>query len=573
MGERRARYAAGREMIRRVRPLAAFAALGAIVVAPGVARAQIPPSSSGVSSSGGMTGGSGTENVSSALPNPNRALLQNGQYVDVTNNPRPLNLNPTGVSFSDCEQDLKLTFPIVVSGFNGGSGIEVWAGTTDCTQFDARGNGQVPTCWRLSPQAQQLLDPTTTSMSFDVYARDVMRYLGAPSANPTADYLHYDSTWHSGPQGESACREQQSDAAVTVNVFFVPIQVSASVGQATGTAYQYALNTDTVAPPPPPSVTLGFGDTLLTVNWVSPGNDPDIAGFAVWTDPPGASAAGGGGSCNCGSTPGAGGASSYVGDDGAAISVGDDGAASSTSSGGEGGSTLVCEDAGASDSSGPLDAAADVDSGAAGATDASDAQAGGGPTDGSVDAAGDAATIIASDGAVPPGCHYVNVASGAACSSSVLSSTFVVGGGGTVTADGSVAPAPAPTPVATTGEGGELEGGVTLSGGGISAIPPQYKGGEVDDRTATQLTLTGLTNGVNYVVAVTSVDGSGNVGPVSTPQCAQPQPVDDFWKTYKQEGGGASGCALEGAGPVAQMPVFGAAVAAILALLRRRRRS
>src|ERR1700756_941810 len=98
-------------MLSRARFFFAFALLLALASASDVARAQVSSSSSG-----GTNGG--TESVSSPIPNPNRALFQNGQYVDVTNTPRPQNLNPTGVNFSDCEQDLRLDFPLVISGFN-----------------------------------------------------------------------------------------------------------------------------------------------------------------------------------------------------------------------------------------------------------------------------------------------------------------------------------------------------------------------------------------------------------------------------------------------------------------------
>jgi MYXO-CTERM domain-containing protein len=113
------------------------------------------------------------------------------------------------------------------------------------------------------------------------------------------------------------------------------------------------------------------------------------------------------------------------------------------------------------------------------------------------------------------------------------------------------------------------EGGVTLAGGGIASIDPHYKATEIDDKTATQITLTGLTNGLNYVVVVSSIDGSGNVGPVSTTTCLQPEPTDDYWKTYKKNNGTTSGCTLDGG---TGAPVFAMGIAAAAAALARRRR-
>ncbi|HEY8040321.1 MAG TPA: hypothetical protein VIF15_11035, partial [Polyangiaceae bacterium] len=146
----------------RLRLLLATAFLAAIVLAPGVARAQ--------------EAGTGSATVNSALPNPSRALFQGGQYVDVTNNPRPQNLNPTGANFLDCEQDLKLTFPLTISGFTGGVSLEAWAGPQDCTSDGARGLGQTAVCWRVGQQGNQILSSTPSTISVDVYARDVLRY-------------------------------------------------------------------------------------------------------------------------------------------------------------------------------------------------------------------------------------------------------------------------------------------------------------------------------------------------------------------------------------------------------------
>jgi hypothetical protein len=95
-------------------------------------------------------------------------------------------------------------------------------------------------------------------------------------------------------------------------------------------------------------------------------------------------------------------------------------------------------------------------------------------------------------------------------------------------------------------------------------------------------TIGGLTNGVQYSVAISAVDNFGNVGPPS-PQdptlCKNqiPQPVDDFFKTYRLAGGQGSGfCALDAVGMSSGSPLvvlgFGAAVGAF-AQRRRRRKS
>jgi hypothetical protein len=210
-------------------------------------------------------------------------------------------------------------------------------------------------------------------------------------------------------------------------------------------------------------------------------------------------------------------------------------------------------------------------------TSVTDAESEGGPAPGPEPQAEGGGTL-----ATPPedsGCHSVNVnPPGGACSSlNLVGSSTVV--------DGSSAPIATPTgDDGSTGDDATTpltfpststsndEGGVTLSGGGISQIGNTFKAGEIDDRSATQLTLTGLTNGAPYVVVVATLDGSGNVGPPSTPQCATPSAVSDFFARYRGSGGQSGGsCALEAGVPL-EAPVFGIAIAAAAAALLRRRR-
>jgi hypothetical protein len=535
------------------RLLLAFACLVTVGIAGPEARAQGTSSSSGGSSNG-------TESINSPIPNPYRFLFQNGSYVDVTNNPRPQNLNPTGVNFTDCEQDLRLDFSLNISGFAPGDGahIEVWAGNIDCTQDTNRtGTGVAHLCWEVAGRTGPQNAVTTVPLPYTVYARNVLRYEPPP---PSASFMQsFDPSFHSSSQGESACHVQTSDAAVPLNIYFIPVN---SNEQAIGTAWKYPLNTDLVAPPPPPTVTLQPGDSLLTVSWTSPGDDPDINGYAVWSDPPAGGATSGG--CSCGQAPGNG-ASSYVGGD-SAISGADvttyrciDAASESAA---DGATDAVVESSvdgtveasmmeGSAPEASMPEAATDSASEAAAPEAGADSGSGGGPDGG----AGDAGMV---------NCNPINSGGGGGCNSYALTGhSYVVGNLGTT---------------GTTDDSGSTtsgsEGGVTLGGGGIASIAPQYKGYELDDRVPSPITLTGLTNGHNYVVVVTSIDGSGNVGPVSTPQCGQPEPTSDFWKTYKPDNGSASGCALEaGDGKSSDLPLFALGVAATAAAFVRRRRT
>jgi hypothetical protein len=576
--------------------LFAWLSLFATLFAAGSARAQVSSSSSG-SSSGGTT--TGSESISAGVANPERYLYESGvcngcAATDVTNTPRPQNLNPEGVNFTDCEQDLRMDFTLILSGFSAGdsASVEAWAGTTDCTQDTNRVStaGTLHACWQVAGFYGPVLATTSQTITMSVYARDVLRYSAQP-INGNTDTQTYDPSFNYGASGESSCHVQTSDAAVPISIYFIPVN---STANAIGTAYMYALSTDLVAPPPPAINSLQTGDTLLTINWTSPGTDPDIVGYAVYSDPQAGGATTGG--CSCGSSVGTG-ANSYVGD--GAVSLEDatsgnrcmeaevDGESDGASDGpsdAPGSPTLEAaivkleepheiipfvtdaDDPDAEDLEGAAPAEASTD----GATEAGD-----GGVEGGAEAGG---TVV--DSGLPPDCNPVNVGGSgdggaSSCADLLLTShQFIVNGSSTVTeADGAVVEVEASTTTAVDVDGGLEEGGVVLSGGGISEIPLQYKAGEIDSVTATSLTLTGLTNGVTYHVAVTSIDGSGNVGPVSVLQCGKPGAVNDFWQSYKDDGGGASGCALESGGNAQTGSVFGLGMfAAAAALLRRRRR-
>lgn len=95
--------------------------------------------------------------------------------------------------------------------------------------------------------------------------------------------------------------------------------------------------------------------------------------------------------------------------------------------------------------------------------------------------------------------------------------------------------------------------------------------------TGTSGRITGLKNGVRYSVAVSAVDLVGNVGKLSNVTCASPNPVDDFFKVYRDAGGQAGGGFCTTSGGVGHgAGVFGLFLIALAALgstLRRRRGS
>jgi hypothetical protein len=140
----------------------------------------------------------------------------------------------------------------------------------------------------------------------------------------------------------------------------------------------------------------------------------------------------------------------------------------------------------------------------------------------------------------------------------------------------------------------ETDSGVTETGiGGIATFPCQnlVGGGNCTPASAAAYTNTGnpsvtglnigqyvikgLTNGKNYDVVVSAVDGSGNVGPPSTCVTDYPAPVIDFFKLYREDGGQAGGsfCALEAAGEPAGAPIVGVGLGAVAFTMVRRRRN
>jgi hypothetical protein len=168
------------------------------------------------------------------------------------------------------------------------------------------------------------------------------------------------------------------------------------------------------------------------------------------------------------------------------------------------------------------------------------------------------------------------VSSGGMCADSLLTS------GVTLTDGGSVA-TPAPTTFDDAGNVIESDAATTSTvGGGIWTPPTGHVlspdptlGITASGENVSTHTVTGLKNGVQYDVVVAAVDTYGNVGPPSSPPvCATPMPVNDFWKIYRTDGGGAGGgfCALEAVGaPVTSSVAFAGAGALVIAGLRRRR--
>jgi len=99
----------------------------------------------------------------------------------------------------------------------------------------------------------------------------------------------------------------------------------------------------------------------------------------------------------------------------------------------------------------------------------------------------------------------------------------------------------------------------------------KYKCGTAN-KTSSRANATGLVNMVPYNVSVASTDTYRNVGVVSAPACAIPQPVTGFFEAYRDAGGEGGGglCSFSRHGrPVVLLTVLGLG----LCLMLRRRRA
>lgn len=500
-----------------------------VMLAPDRARAQEASvddaGTSSAQSCSGTTSPGGEVIALAATGQPTRWIVKDGTPTDVTQNQRPENLNPWGISFSDCQADMRLDFPLTLANFSDAedAAVEVWAGFVDCSvdaNRYAESAGVSHPCWQVTAKTStQVAGSSPLALTVSVYARDVLRYEQPPTQSGQGQT--YDPSYHSSSSGPLACTVQTSDAAVPINLYFLALN---SVQQSRGQPGCYVLGTDLVGPPPPPQVTVQSGDTLLSVSWTSPGNDPDVVGFDVWSDPPagGAKSSSSIAGCGCSIAPGA----KARSDD--TVDIVDD--AEITPSIVDGAAADGADDAesdGASERDGNVDASVDATAG--------DGGDGGGSSDAATQS--DAAN---------------------------LGDAGAKSDGGDAATDGAVCLSDTLTGYSTV-----------VGNGGISQINATYLADSFANTTpptsSSPLTLTGMKNGENYAVVVTSTDAYANDGPASAPSCAVPQAVSDFWQTYEGDNGSVATCAFGGgAGGAAVIP--GLLLATAAALLRRRAR-
>ncbi len=177
------------------------------------------------------------------------------------------------VNFDDCEQNLHLTFPLLLSDFaNSSLSLQAWAGDTNanCTDKTSRSSpGQATqVCWEI---VNGSINKAQT-VNLTVPVRDILSQFGAGAKQQ----LFVQGT-------EASCHNSALPSGPTnINVSFFMVNGS---GDLAGTAATYQLSVDVVGPAPPSGVRAGIGGTALIISW-TPSGDTDNQGYTVYCDPP-----------------------------------------------------------------------------------------------------------------------------------------------------------------------------------------------------------------------------------------------------------------------------------------------
>jgi hypothetical protein len=195
---------------------------------------------------------------------------------------------PNGISYTDCVADEVFTFSVVAAtgSFQSGTDqLQIWAGTTDCSQYANRvGAGATPgTCQPVSPPVS--LSMTSTSLT--VHGRDLV-YAALGKTSPSAGG---GSVTNIPRSDVSVCTQQTTAASIPISLVVVDFNNSDPSGaMATGIAFNPGMGlgvvVDTVGPAAPTQPGIAIGDTLLKLSWTPTSDVTNTAGFTVFCDPP-----------------------------------------------------------------------------------------------------------------------------------------------------------------------------------------------------------------------------------------------------------------------------------------------
>ncbi len=567
-------------------------ALGGVVIyAPRLARA-------GDAGAGSATGAS----ISPLLAVP--------RFMPGSSAAAPAHLNdfsPAAINYTDCADQIDLQLTLDLSGAPANDEIQVWAGagSADCTETSARTgtSNSSPTtfpgrCWPAAPPGT--FAPTGSSATARLHVLDLVSYIGQPA--PPITYADVQAQVLA--KGKALCQPHATTGAVPLNIYFIFVPAGSGTGTGNpavapdGISGLYQTPAALVGPFAPTNVTVpntGISPTSLLVTWV-PQSESTIQGFNVYAIDQGPNAVNAGG-LTTDASPTTQPAGLYCPATAPCPSGGDDSGGSDDSSGEDSGD----DDSGSSD---------------AGAGDATVRDAGCDAEDlGTLVPVDAAAYADASEaGLAALGCEYKNGVNSQStvgqagspwCYSADLQNAFTVDGG-LGSAATSASDASLTTSTLTVSDDAGVDSGVDsgttsldasmalassisptvpeVAGISIVSVSPDY----VTGGTSNSYTLTGLTTGDQYAIAVAAVDSYGNVGPLGVAPapvsggagiaaCSTPTIVDDFWDKYKTDGGlslGGGYCALTAPGAPAPFfaTMFGAGLGAAVVARGRRRK-
>lgn len=175
-----------------------------------------------------------------------------------------------GIGFHDCTDDTSLRFSLAMSGVpDSNYTLQIWAGTTDCTQPGATNSASTGTCWKVAQ------DPTMSVVvsPVDVRVADLVSGLGVKS--PAQTYTAANAT--------SACGQAKTIPGVTIVTLY--FMVFGNGNAAPVSSATYAAKVKLVGPDAVSGVTASAGDGAIVLDWTPPTNDPTLQGFDLFAVP------------------------------------------------------------------------------------------------------------------------------------------------------------------------------------------------------------------------------------------------------------------------------------------------
>jgi hypothetical protein len=164
-------------------------------------------------------------NVNSVVPRYTGARDTSGNLLPL----RPQNLQPTWIDENDCKSDARLQFTVLIGGLPCTDTIQVWAGTTDCTQVSARqANSGSTGCWPVAASGSFAMSSSATG---DIRAQDIVAFIN--SAEPPTIYA---------PSSVEACQALVDDAKLTqcgmpLSLYFMAIEADGETVDGTSAIY------------------------------------------------------------------------------------------------------------------------------------------------------------------------------------------------------------------------------------------------------------------------------------------------------------------------------------------------